>query len=265
MFTVLSQWMRAPCGSAQLWAEKLKQPKTYAHLGSGEEERERAEGVEEEGKKCRAQDPVGSRFDHLANTLITRSHTHTQIYTHLQTLCRILQRLDLIQIIPFPFLSLSSALWLLHYHICSLSNAPALVSFVRELIRSSLLSSPLLHGPVLPFSETLKDRDRELIQQHVWCIFKQLWTFSSFQPTEDLICYNLISGWNHTAYLSNIKYLPFSLSGHLTENRKKKKDFILFPANFPPFTVFHLALKRSSDLSSNYHLFFCKERMFKCC
>lgn len=41
MFTVLSQRMRAPCGSAQLWAEKLKQPKTYAHLCSGEGGRER--------------------------------------------------------------------------------------------------------------------------------------------------------------------------------------------------------------------------------
>lgn len=41
MFTVLSQRMRAPCSSAQLWAEKLKQPKTYAHLCSGEGGRER--------------------------------------------------------------------------------------------------------------------------------------------------------------------------------------------------------------------------------
>ena len=74
---LLSQWMKAPCGSAQLWAEKLKQPKTYAHLGSGEEEKGRAGREEEEGKKCRAQDPVGSHLDHLANTLINKlPHTH---------------------------------------------------------------------------------------------------------------------------------------------------------------------------------------------
>lgn len=140
------------------------------------------------------------------------------------------------------------------------------ISLICERSRFCLrVSPPPPHGsappPSLPpVSGTEKDRDRELIQHHVWCIFKQLWTFSSFQPTEDFICYNLISGWNHTAYLSNIKYLQFSLSGHLTENRKNIY-FISFPAYFPPFTLFHLVHKRGRGLSSNSHLFLEKENL----
>lgn len=101
MFTVLSQWMRAPCGSSQLWAEKLKQPKTYAHPGSGEEENHRAGEVEEEGKKCRPQDPVGSHLNHLENTLINKL-LHT---SQCETLSHFSVH-DLIQIIPFSLVSL---------------------------------------------------------------------------------------------------------------------------------------------------------------
>lgn len=104
-----------------------------------------------------------------------------------------------------------------------MSNGPILVS---------LWKSPLHFIPSsLPPDETVKDIDRELIQQHVWCIFKQPWRifFSpSFQPTEDLICYNLISGQNHTAYLSNIKHPQFSLAGHLAGEWGRRKKRILF-------------------------------------
>lgn len=155
-----------------------------SRLWSGRE-REREQ---EEGKKCRAQDPVGSHLDHSAYTLINnaQTQTHTETLPHFSV--------DLIPIFSFPLIWLLSALWL-HY-ICSASNTVALVSFVKELIQASTPHPSLTWpGPPLsPLSETVKDRDRELIQQHVWCIFKQLWTFSSFQPTEDLICYNLISG-----------------------------------------------------------------------
>lgn len=60
--------------------------------------------------------------------------------------------------------------------------------------------------------------------------------------SEDLIC-NLISGQNHTAYLSNIKHLPFSLSDHLAKNREKRV-LLYFLYISPHLQSFHLALKR---------------------
>ena len=250
--------MKAPCGSCQLWAEKLKQSKTYAHLGPREEEKEKAGRVEEEGEKCTAQDPAGSDLDHLANAqinMLSLPRSHADIQPHERSA-----------------LSHFSAAWL------NSNNASSISFIIRCALTSSfsyLLSvrgtriSPICEGvdPVFPpymawspppLSETVKDRDRALIQQHVWCIFKQRRTFSSFQPTGALILYNLISGWNHTAYLSNIKYLQFSLSGHLTENGGKKKILFDFLCISPHLQPFHLAPKRGRDLSSYYHLFFWK-------
>lgn len=160
----------------------------------------------------------------------------------------------------FALVSLSSALWL-HHSSYLPSVKRTSISLLCERVDSVFSPLPSCAWPGSPLlllllSETVKDRDRELIQQHVWCIFKQLWTFLSFQPTEDLIRCNLISEWNHTAYLSNIKYLPFSLSGHLTENRQKIFYFIscVFPCIYSPF-IWHLQWK-CSDLSSNCCVFF---------
>lgn len=177
--------------------------------------------------------------------------------------CHTFQSADLIQIIPFSLVSLLNKLWC-HYHICFMSNATILVS---------LWKSPLHFLPSsLPLSGTVKDRDRELIQQHVWCIFKQLWSFffffpPSFQPTEDLICYNLISGQNHTAYLSNIKHPQFSLAGHLAgEWGRKKKEQILFYflRIFAHLHFFIWHLKEALICQVITSSFLKKERMFKC-
>lgn len=75
---------------------------------------------------------------------------------------------------------------------------------------------------------------------------------------KDLICCNLISGQNHTAYLSNIKYLPFSLSGHLAKNREKKGFYFISCIFLPIYSLFIWHLK-GSDLSSNYTLLFWKK------
>lgn len=142
-----------------------------------------------------------------------------------------------------------------------MSNTPASVSFGKGFILPPPPPpvSEWPGPPLSPLSESVKDRDRELIQQCVWCIFKQLWTFSSFQPTEDLISYNLISGWNHTAYLSNIKYLPFSLSSHLTENRKKRILFY-FPCISPHLHSFIWHLKEAV-ICQVITIFFWKENV----
>lgn len=49
-----------------------------------EGEREGAGREEEEGKKCRAQDPQGSHLDHSAYTLINnaQTQTHTETLPH---------------------------------------------------------------------------------------------------------------------------------------------------------------------------------------
>lgn len=70
---------------------------------------------------------------------------------------------------------------------------------------------------------------------------------------KDLICCNLISGQNHTAYLSNIKHLPFSLSGHLAKNREKRV-LLYFLYISPHLQSFHLALKRQRFVKWLYAL-----------
>lgn len=72
------------------------------------EKRERTGRVEEEGRKCRAQDPVGSDLDHLANPLINvPSLSLSLTLAHTDVLCHIE---DLILIMLFALVSLSSAL-----------------------------------------------------------------------------------------------------------------------------------------------------------
>lgn len=226
-----------PAGQPNYERRNSSSPK-YALLWRGGE-RERGGRGQKKKEKCSAQDPVGSHSAHLANTLInilSLPLTRTYMQTH------------------------SSVVWL---------NSDvffvAFVSFVRGV--DSVFSSFFPHGSFLPSLPCAGRRETETESTSnttLDAFLKSSGLFSSFQPTEDLICYNLISGWNHTAYISNIKYLQFSLSGHLAENRNKVFYFIsrVFPL---PFTLFHLALKRASDLSSNYHLFLSKEGMFKCC
>lgn len=141
-----------------------------------EDEKERAGGMEE---KMQSTEPPGLLLDHLANTLINTVFLSSPVFTnpHARTHTNIVWHFTAAllksKLYPYPLVSISSALWLLHYNISS--NATALVSF-EPPPSSSLPSSPS--------TRHWKTQTRSWSSSMFDAFLNSSGLFASFRPTQ---------------------------------------------------------------------------------